>query len=242
MSNENRNATTKIGQLLQLSQAEHKLEHSRLMHCKAHAVSSELQVLQALTRRALAADQAGLISFRTLDAIHQDFMGRLSRPAPPGFEPPCIAAVMRTDQELWKLVSDEVGSKIQQESLGLKPLDAAFTRLSSAATVALHLLPTCKPAGGPADRKERRKFEDADSCSPDHRAGKTGVRSRKRQAACLKIWRGLPSQDKHGVPFCYNFNLAHGCWEEASGEPCRCKRGLHACMGCGKHGQHVCRS
>ena len=142
MSNENRNATTKIGQLLQLSQAERQLEHSRLMHCQAHAVSSELRVLQALTRRALAADQAGLISFRTLDAIHQDFMGHLSRPAPPGFEPPCIAAVMRTDQELWKFVSDEVGSKIQQDALGLKPLDAAFTRLSSAATVVLHLLPT----------------------------------------------------------------------------------------------------
>ena len=159
-------------------------------------LGSELRVLQSLTYLALAADQAGLISFKILDAIHQSFLVHLSRPAPPGFDPPAIASLLRADQELWKLVSDEGGSKVQQDDSGRN-----FDRLYSSPTVVFYMLPTPKQS---ADGKKRRKSVDSESASPQRKKAKKSTQ--KSSGRMPKALVGLSSKDKHGVPYCYNFN------------------------------------
>ena len=75
--------------------------------------SSELRVAQALSRRGLAMDMAGLGTFEVHEAYARSLLEYLRRPPPPKFDPPgidAVYAVLRADREMWVRVADEVGS------------------------------------------------------------------------------------------------------------------------------------
>lgn len=224
------------------------LEHNQLVVKSKDSsmrldLNCPLRLQQALTRRALAADQAGVVSFAALDMVTHGFLAHLNRPVPPGFDGPSVSSVIRADQELWKLVADAAGSKIQADATGTKPLDALFQKMSSEATVVFHLLPTPKGAGGDKPYKKTKKrpvSSGSEDSEPKRR--KPDKPDKSKRAAVPKALKGLSARNKKGVPYCFNFNLAHGCTGKASGTPLRCSRGLHACMKCGReHGQHECR-
>ena len=213
------------------------MEHNKIVFkAKEPAVrvdlGSEMRVHQALLRRALAADQAGLISFSVLDTIHQEFLAHLSRPTPPVFDPPSIQSLLRAGQQLWKLVADSVGSNIQQDETGQKPLDVAFKKFCHDGSVVFYLLPThsvTKPRKDP----KKRQVDEGEAEFAEAPGGKKR-KDDKGPMRMPKALQGLPSKNRNGVPFCFNF-------KEASGGPCRCRRGLHQCMKCFKpHGQHKC--
>ena len=195
---------------------------------------SELKVQQALLRRALAADQAGLVTFNVLEAVHQSFLAHLNRQAPPGFDRPSIASVLRADKELCKLVPDEAGSRVKRGTDGVKPLDALFKKLASDPSVLFNLLPTpsAKRSSSHVDQSERpRKQARVSNASKP-----SGPRARVPRPL-----QGLSTRAKQGKPFCFNSNLPHGCQEITRGDPLACAKGLHLCMRCGgAHGQHEC--
>jgi len=60
-------------------------------------ISNELQLHQALTRRSLACDLMQVCSFREMERWHRALLDRLQSPAPPGFKPPNMEQILRTD-------------------------------------------------------------------------------------------------------------------------------------------------
>lgn len=69
-------------------------------------LSTELRVHNAMIRRGLAMDQAGLMSFNVHDKITREFLGHLTRQHPVGFRGPDIQSILRADQELWVRCSE----------------------------------------------------------------------------------------------------------------------------------------
>ena len=205
-------------------------------------LSCPLHVQQAMTRRALAADQAGLITFQVLDAVTHSFLSHLSRAAPPGFARPTVHSLVRADQELWKLVADEAGSKIHKDATGGKPLDAMFKRLATEPAVLFHLLPTPAAVPEPKPNTNRRQRKRPRSASSDaHSEDTKRCKPKKHFTKMPKQLQGLLPKNKKGEALCFNYNLPHGCKEQVKGHPPKCGRGLHQCMRCGRtHGQHEC--
>ena len=82
--------------------------------------SSEVLVMQALQRRALALDQANVVDFLALDAWHQKMLR--ARP-PPGFMRVSFRQMIHADQKLFLELSDLTRAGIQATATG-RPMDA----------------------------------------------------------------------------------------------------------------------
>ena len=70
-------------------------------------VISKLRLRQALTRKALAFDQAGLCSFDKLEQWHTQMMRATMRTPPSGHKFVSMQQVLNADRELWSLLSQE---------------------------------------------------------------------------------------------------------------------------------------
>ena len=203
-------------------------------------VSTELRVMEAMTRRGLALEQANLMTFETHDMIARSLMKHLSRPVPPGFQGPNIQSVLRADYELWLLVSDTCRASLKRNAAGELPMNEAMLQHYSSAQVVFHMLAT------PTGRKNPREDHDMSS---DDRRGKKRKREkkgkkqdeevvRKRQPTVPEALKGNTGTDEKGRRICFNYNLAHGCKLTAKGTPLKCPRGLHVCIRKGCHGAH----
>ena len=73
-------------------------------------LSTELRVSQALSRRGLALEMAGVASFQVHEEYSRSLLEHLHRPPPPRFDPPGVDALLRADREMWIRVSEQVKS------------------------------------------------------------------------------------------------------------------------------------
>ena len=62
-------------------------------------VATELDVLEAMTRRSLAFDLVGLIDFETFQRWNQHLFQILRQAAPPGFKQPNVTQLLRADRQ-----------------------------------------------------------------------------------------------------------------------------------------------
>ena len=197
-------------------------------------LSNELRVHNAMIRRGLAMDQAGLMTFAVHDTIMRNFLSHITRPAPPGFAGPDIQAVLRADQELWTRCADVCKSQLRVGPDGKPPLDVAAEELYTTPTVVFHLLPVPsrgKRARSDSPKKERVKEKKEKKNPKSDKAGKSKL---------PETLKGLSGVNKKKQRICYNYNLAHGCTSDTSKDEhsnlLKCGRGMHQCMKC--HGAH----
>ena len=211
-------------------------------------LSNELRVQLAITRRGLAMDVAGLITYATYEKVMREYMSHLTRPAPPGYKPTDVAAVLRADKELWTRAADKCRSRLRVQADGTLPMDEAIEELYMTASVLFHLLPL------PGSKGQKRGRDSSEST----------VRPKKKKGKKKK----QPKNDKHGDPpkvpprtrvpeglrgysgvnsskqrVCFDFNLAHGCSNttEMDNKKPKCKKGFHECIKCGgSHALHEC--
>ena len=203
-------------------------------------VSTELKVVEAMTRRGLALEQANLMTFETHDMVARSLMKHLGRPVPPGFQGPNIQSVLRADYELWLLVSDSCRASLKRNAAGDLPMNEAMRQHYSSAQVVFHMLAT--PGG------KRSTRDDADLSSDDRRGKKRKHEKKKkkqeedvvkkRQPTVPEALKGNSGTDDKGRRICFNYNMAHGCKLTAKGTPAKCPRGLHLCIKRGCHGAH----
>ena len=114
--------------------------------------SSEVLVMQALQRRALALDQANVVDFLVLDAWHQKMLrARLAVP-PPGFMQVSFRQMIHADQRLFLELSDLTRAGIQATAAG-RPTDAQVPIASALHEVMCLLQPL--PLAGQAGRSAR---------------------------------------------------------------------------------------
>ncbi|CAE7623604.1 bath-40 [Symbiodinium necroappetens] len=107
--------------------------------------STEVLVMQALQRRALAMEQANIVSYTLLDLWHQRLMkARLTDP-PPGYSRPSFDQLRLADQKLFSELQDETRSGIQALSSG-RPVDNLIKDVMHRAEVSSLLLPLPAPS------------------------------------------------------------------------------------------------
>ncbi|CAE7414212.1 unnamed protein product, partial [Symbiodinium sp. KB8] len=107
--------------------------------------STEVLVMQALQRRALAMEQANIVPYTLLDLWHQRLMkARLTDP-PPGYSRPSFDQLRLADQKLFSELQDETRSGIQALSSG-RPVDNLIKDVMHRAEVSSLLLPLPAPS------------------------------------------------------------------------------------------------
>ncbi|CAE7939410.1 unnamed protein product [Symbiodinium necroappetens] len=103
-----------------------------------------LLLAQALSRRGLAIEMAGMGTFEVHEAYARGLLEHLHRPPPVKFEAPGIDAVLRADRELWIRVAEEVGSDFVGPGK-TAAVDEAIRKWQHSMQVAFFLVPVPKP-------------------------------------------------------------------------------------------------
>ena len=209
-------------------------EHARLtIRDKAYkdkvAIQTELQLQEALTRRALACDLMGACTYSVMEAWHRFLLSRLSLPPPPNFRRIGMDQLLRCDRAAWVRLAEVVHS-LKRDAAGDLPLDKAFPALQMDPQIIYHLAPLPGAAFNPASRgkgggKDKKRLAQ-DSDTHDRKKGKgKGIPAPLQEA-------GLKHEcSKTGLRICWNYNLKdRGCKFAKAGD--QCKRGLHLCMRC----------
>ncbi|CAE7224116.1 unnamed protein product [Symbiodinium sp. CCMP2592] len=184
--------------------------------------STEVMLLQALQRRALAFDQANIVSFTKLDMWHQKLMkARLTAP-PPGYQQVTFAQLQNADSRLFLELQDHTRTGIQSDAKG-RPIDGIIDSVSCMHEVVSLMQPL---QGGPSSSygpSEPARLRE--SPYKGKGKGKDG-KGKKRFVAMPSELRGCNSHTAKGRPICYAFNLG-SCPNKVTGN--KCEKGLHIC-------------
>eukprot|EP00435_Cladocopium_sp_Y103_P047305 s818_g13.t2 len=103
--------------------------------------SGELRLRQALTRKALACDQAGLCSFKKLEEWHNQMMNATMRTPPSGHEYVTMQQVLNADKELWSLMSQDSRGSLRVATGEDPPLDKLIDKLRESPQILCFMTP-----------------------------------------------------------------------------------------------------
>ena len=189
--------------------------------------SSDILVLQALTRRSLAMDQANLVSYVKIQAWVDRILKCRTEEAPPGYSNPSLRQIMLADQKLFIELADRTRSGVQATAAG-RPIDDIIETVMYLNEVTCLLQPLPK-------LKEVASIREHAS-EPYIRKGKGKGKSKKggKASRMPSDLVGCRSHTNSGSPICYGFNLK-ACSETVKDG--RCSKGFHICAvpRCGKH-------
>eukprot|EP00435_Cladocopium_sp_Y103_P036102 s1002_g9.t1 len=209
-------------------------------------VQSSYQVLEALKRRGLALDFAGVMSFVHHERYVQVLFAHLNRDPPPGYNRCSVSQLIAADKAAWcHLIEKNV--KPRPDAAGVLELNTKLEEALKTYEVSFTLLPlVAKQAPKPAapstpnvrppqnnptkgiGKRSNNRF------SPYSAKGK-GKGKRNDQRAPKEIRdAGGTATTPDGQPICFDFSLKK-CKEHVA-EGARCKKGYHLCAIC--YGTH----
>jgi len=217
-------------------------------------MQNELQIFQALTRRALACDFMGVSTFKSMERWHRFLMDSMAVAGPPGCRSPTIEQALCADHAGWVRLAEKIDT-LKRQPDGKLPLDSAWDQLRSDPATVLHLLPmpmaksTERPSKPtPATRKDgANKTHDG----PAKGRGKGKNRGKNRGKMPVELV-GLHQAMKSGKRICVTTTI----YRRAATSPNQvvlqqgvtatrgdCNKGCHVCMRCfGQHPAHQCPS
>ncbi|CAE7226763.1 unnamed protein product [Symbiodinium sp. CCMP2592] len=200
---------------------------------KAHkdkcGIQNELQLSEALCRRALACDLLQLCTFASMDLWHRHLLAKLSEQPPPYYAKVSMEQLLRCDKAAWVRMS-ELLTSLKKDDAGNLPMDAALDKLQYDPKIMMHLapLPGAKWKGDGKGDKGTKRDADGKPKLPPHRPGKGAGKGKCPEALSDSRLKHNCSKTKKRL--CWNFNMQAGCKFAKPGESC--KRGLHICMFC----------
>ena len=103
--------------------------------------SGELKLRQALTRKALACDQAGLCTFKTLEQWHNQMMNATMRAPPSGHRYVTMQQVLNADREMWSLMSQDSRGTLKVAAGADPPLDKLIDKLRESPQILCFMTP-----------------------------------------------------------------------------------------------------
>ena len=140
-----------------------KIDSSCALHLKEGDVEKEcktadsLELHQALTRRGLAVDLVGLVTFSVHQAYVSDLFNKIQTNPPPGFHAPSTTHLLRADRAAFGRMAEWAQNGIQMRPDGTKPLDSLMARARADAEIQFFMLPTPMPPPAP----KKRAWDDA---------------------------------------------------------------------------------
>jgi hypothetical protein len=206
------------------------------------STASEIQVRYCLTRRALAMEQANIVSFRNMEAWSEKMMqARLDEP-PPTYVKTTMKQLESADRKLFLLISEKTREGIKFNAQG-RPVDTVFKECMESSEVLSLLQP--RPGGGvtgtrsadspPEGERPNKKFKGGGKAR-----GKGFGKPQANQDSFVRIPKellglGSVAATPKGHRLCFSYNLKT-CSNPVDKQ--RCSKGLHACAVKGCHGQH----
>lgn len=89
----------------------------------------QLDVQEAMTRRALAFDAVGSIDFEVFQQWTKRFFELMGQPAPPGFKEPSLTQLLRTDRQAFARMQELSQDGIKPRADGSRPLDGLLRNM-----------------------------------------------------------------------------------------------------------------
>ena len=201
--------------------------------------STELEVLQALTRRSLAFDCTGLIDFHIAQKWVQDLFSLMQQPVAPGFAKISLIQLLRTDRIAFARMTELARTGIKPSSTGVRPLDALMSSMRSDSAVMFYMLPVLAAPSQPSAPMIKRTWDEAfgnkGNGKGKGKGGKGGFKGKSKWMS--NAWNAgrLPealrkancvAADNKGRRRCFGYNL-DGCEAAKPGE--ECDKGWHLC-------------
>ncbi|CAE7298793.1 unnamed protein product [Symbiodinium sp. CCMP2592] len=93
------------------------------------SVDSDLQLYQAMMRRALAMDLVGLASYETVQKWNERLFRIMSQDPPPEFQKVSRAQVLRADRQCFLELARTCNGNLKPDARGVLPLDKEFEKL-----------------------------------------------------------------------------------------------------------------
>ena len=198
------------------------------------SLASDLELVMALRRRALAFDLLGVSTFNTINKYHQALAQRLQEPPPPGYSKVSLQQLIRADRAVF-LRASELTTTLKRSAGGQLPLDNILSTILLDPSVAYHLLPlpVSSSSGAESSKEGKRPGSDASAAQRGAKLQRLGKKSggsgasKKTNFAVPKELVGKLHQTPKGHRLCWSFNLPCGCADAKPGG--KCARGLHLC-------------
>ncbi|CAE8705777.1 unnamed protein product [Polarella glacialis] len=220
-------------------------------------INTDLHMKYALQRRALAFDQARIVTFSVMEAWSETLLRAYMSDPPAGYARVAVEQLFRADRELFRFMQEKTRDGIRMTLSGALPCDAAMTAASSNTSVCFLLLPLAVTGGAgrpfataatsgfgtaaakapgvpgpvaPAGSGKRALRKQAAQTAKKAKGGGKGKpegKSKKGASAMPVELAGMASRTASDKPICWTYNLASGCPHATPGEECR--RGLHVC-------------
>ena len=150
-------------------------------------VSTAYHIHLALTRRGIAAELAGVLSFMVHEDLRNTLMNALIDVPPDSrYQRLSLEHVREVDSFVWSQLVKEASQEIRADGgLGVPPLDELMKKVLQSHEVAMRLLPLAKGGGGSAGNKGKggssSKREVGDSSGEEGDCGPGSGRVSKRQ-------------------------------------------------------------
>ena len=211
------------------------------------STSTELEVVNALRRRALAYDLTSLCPYDVMNAYHAELIDHMCQPAPPGYSNVSLHQILRADRQAFMLMSEKL-TTLKKDANGATGIERELPKVLSHSSVSFHLLPLAKgvqskpppkeepPASAPTRTRSRSTSRGKPKPQPKKGNGK-GKSTKSKRGRGPNVPEQLINkalQTKEGARICWAFNLQNGCKKALPGKAC--ERGLHVCaeIGCQK--------
>ena len=172
---------------------------------------TELEVSNALKRRALAFDLVGLCTYDVMAAYRADLLDHLHTLPPPGYSAVAVQQVLRADRAAFMYLSERMTS-LKRDAQNQLPLDLQLPAVLSQPNVAFHLLPlsggTPKASSAPKASNPKKRSRSPRRQLPVK--GQGGPKGRSRKSLGPNIPAGLINKvletpQKQRLCWAYNF-------------------------------------
>ncbi|CAJ1382659.1 unnamed protein product, partial [Effrenium voratum] len=172
-------------------------------------VGTELRLQWALQRRGLAFDSCLLVDWSVHEAWVQQLMTTLTRSSPQGYASVKVSQLMKADQQLWLLASDEGLPSLKPAADGVKPLNQVVEKLRVDPRVTMHLLPLPTHVAKESTVAEPKTKKTGKVTKPSSK-DKAPPRFKARGPRMPEELRPYQLQTATKQRICYGYNLAQG--------------------------------
>ena len=195
----------------------------------------ELELFQAMRRRALTFDLVGLCRYEIFNAYHSELLQHLQEELPPGYTKTSLVQILRADRSAFMHIAETI-STLKRDAAGELPLERHPPIVLSRPAVTFHLLPLASAAtaakplkNAPTKRKAEDSPDDPGRPAPRKGKGKGKTKSKKRGRGpnVPKELIGKALEGPNGQRICWPYNMSSGCKDAPPGG--KCSRGLHIC-------------
>ena len=195
------------------------------------AISTDLEVHNALRRRGVAYDVAQAMTFEKHEKLINLFFNEMQRDPLEGFQRISLEQVAAADREVHVRLAEKTRAGLVKDSEGNLPLDKPLDDVMNSSEVRWLLMPMPKRAAPRAPEPPKKNTEAdtkpsakaAPKKNPQGKPGNTAGPRKARKGPMPAGLRGGVPTNPDGKPICFGYNLGT-CRSDGD-----CPKGLHIC-------------